>query len=250
MRVREFVSFYAVKSDKKNSVRRGREESSGGSTLSIITEILAFTESQLFPGLIVLQSRHLFKKGSPQMLSMLSKVRRFLRFSMRSAGAKTLLIAVAAAMLCVGTAAAAWDYDSIAVPSNSPLAQRLDVGEVNRTLLGMVERWNAHDLDGFLDYFWKSPDLTVVTDAQQYSGWQELHDSYMRGFHNRDEMGELLPSRVQIRMVRPDLAFALTYWTIRFPVSKHISVGIDTSYLQRFGSEWKIISVHTSMADM
>jgi hypothetical protein len=197
----------------------------------------------------VLQSRHLFKKGSPEILSLLSKVRIFLCFSMRSPWAKTLLIAVAA-FLCAGTAAAGWDYDSIAAPSNSPFAQRLDVGEVNRALLGMVERWNAHDLDGFLDYFWKSPDLTVVTDAQQYSGWQELHDSYMRGFHNRDEMGELLPSRVQIRMVRPDLAFALTYWTIRFPVSKHISVGIDTSYLQRFGSDWKIISVHTSMADM
>jgi uncharacterized protein (TIGR02246 family) len=198
---------------------------------------------------MVLQSCHLFKKCSPQMLSMLSKVRIFLPFSMRSAGAKTLLIAVTA-LLCAGTAAAGWDYDSIASDPQKGLAQNSDVEQVRQLLAHMVDLWNAHDLERYLDCYWNSPDLLVVIDSQQNSGWQELHDSYMRGYHNREEMGHVIPSRLQIRLVRPDLALALFYWTVNFPTSKHIVVGIDTFYLQRFSTGWRIVSDHTSTADM
>jgi uncharacterized protein (TIGR02246 family) len=182
------------------------------------------------------------------MLNMLSKVRIFLGFSMRSSGAKTLLIAVAA-LMWTGTASA-WDYDSIASDPQTGIAQSADVEQVRQLLVRMVELWNAHDLERYLDCYWNSPDLLVVIDSQQNSGWQELHDSYMRGYHNRDEMGHVIPSRLQIRLVKPDLALALFYWTVNFPTSKHIVVGIDTFYVQRFGNGWKIVSDHTSTADM
>jgi hypothetical protein len=90
----------------------------------------------------------------------------------------------------------------------------------------------------------------VVFDGQHFNGWQELHDYYLRDFHTRDEMGVLTPSRVQIRMARPDLAFAVTCWTVSFPISKQLIVGIDTTYLQRFADGWKVISLHTSTAGM
>jgi ketosteroid isomerase-like protein len=168
---------------------------------------------------------------------------------MRSSRVKTLLIAVLG-LASVGMLSAAWDYDSIASQPILPSVNSFDVQQVNRTLLEMVDKWNAHDLDAFLEYFWKSPDLVVVSEAQQFSGWQELHDTYMRGFHNRDEMGRIVQSRIQIRMVRSDLAFALTYWTVNFPTSKRVVVGMDTNYLQRFGNDWKIVTGHSSSAEM
>lgn len=168
---------------------------------------------------------------------------------MRSSRVKTLLIAVLG-LASVGMMSAAWDYDSIASQPILHSVNSFDVQQVNRTLLEMVDKWNAHDLDAFLEYFWKSPDLVVVSEAQQFSGWQELHDTYMRGFHNRDEMGRIVQSRIQIRMVRSDLAFALTYWTVSFPTSKRVVVGMDTNYLQRFGNDWKIVTGHSSSAEM
>ena len=105
-------------------------------------------------------------------------------------------------------------------------------------------------LEGYLDYFWKSPDLLAVSDAQQFSGWQELHDTYLRSFHNPDEMGQEAQSRIEIRMIRPDLAQTLNYWTISLIGSKRVAVGIDTLYLQRFDVGWKVISVHSSSTEL
>jgi hypothetical protein len=35
---------------------------------------------------------------------------------------------------------------------------------------------------------WKSPELLVVVDSEQFDGWQQLHDSYVNGYpqSNRD----------------------------------------------------------------
>jgi hypothetical protein len=168
---------------------------------------------------------------------------------MRSSRAKTLLIAVLGFM-CAGTLNAAWEFDSIASPNGPTEPNAQSILDVYQTLQRMMERWNAHDLEGYLDYFWKSPDLLAVSDAQQFSGWQELHDTYLRSFHNPDEMGQAAQSRIQIRMIRPDLAQSLNYWTISFLGSKHVIVGIDTTYLQRFDVGWKVISVHSSNTEL
>jgi uncharacterized protein (TIGR02246 family) len=114
----------------------------------------------------------------------------------------------------------------------------------------MMTRWNAHDLDGYLDCFWKSPDLVDIVDSEVNLGWQELHDSYKSGFHNAEEMGVVTPMRIQVRMVKDDLAFGLTRWTVTFPRSTHALIGIDTNYLQKFEDGWKVISAHTSTTEM
>ena len=43
----------------------------------------------------------------------------------------------------------------------------------------MLDRWNAHDIEGHLQVYWNSPELLVVVDAEQFNGWQQLHDSYV-----------------------------------------------------------------------
>ena len=36
--------------------------------------------------------------------------------------------------------------------------------------LKMLDRWNAHDIDGYMEVYWKSPELLVVVDAEQFNG--------------------------------------------------------------------------------
>lgn len=40
---------------------------------------------------------------------------------------------------------------------SEPAAQQID-----DVVLKMLDRWNAHDLEGNLDVYWKSPDLVVL----------------------------------------------------------------------------------------
>ena len=141
----------------------------------------------------------------------------------------------------------AWQFDSLG--SKSDLAKP-DAQAIYEVLLKMLNRWNAHDIEGLLEAYWKSPDLLVVIDSEQINGWQQLHDSYIKDYPNRSAMGFIEPSRIQVRLLKPDLALALTWWTINLPSFKERVVGNTTMNLQKFDDGWKIVASHFCTTEM
>jgi ketosteroid isomerase-like protein len=155
-------------------------------------------------------------------------------------------------LLCFSLPAAAevqggWQFDSL---TSSPGAASSDGLQVYEVLLKMLDRWNAHDIEGHLGVYWNSPDLLVVVDSEQFNGWQQLHDSYINGYPDRNSMGYINPARIQVKLLKPDLALALTWWSISFPNSKQKVVGNTTMNLQKFEDGWKIVASHSSTTDM
>jgi uncharacterized protein (TIGR02246 family) len=140
-----------------------------------------------------------------------------------------------------------WQFDSLQANS---IVTKPDAQLVYEVLINMLDRWNAHDLEGHLNVYWKSPDLLVVIDSEQFTGWQQLHDSYINGYPDRSAMGSINPTRIQVKLLTPDLALALTWWTISFPSSKQTVVGNTTMNLQKFADGWKIVAAHSSTAEM
>src|ERR1700737_2059070 len=141
-----------------------------------------------------------------------------------------------------------WQFDSL---SENLRVSKPDAQEVYEVLLKMLDRWNAHDIEGHLDVYWKSPELLVVVDSEQFNGWQQLHDSYVNGYPDRNSMGFIQPKRIQIKLLKPDIALALTWWSVSFPTSKQKVVGNTTMNLQKFGDGgWKIVASHTSTTEM
>jgi uncharacterized protein (TIGR02246 family) len=140
-----------------------------------------------------------------------------------------------------------WQLDSLRA---NPIVSKPDAQQVHEVLLKMLDRWNAHDIEGYMGVYWKSPELLVVVDAEQFNGWQQLHDSYMNGYPDRSAMGFIQPKRIQVKLLKPDLALALTWWSVAFPTSKQNVVGNSTMNLQKFNDGWKIVASHTSIAVM
>jgi hypothetical protein len=140
-----------------------------------------------------------------------------------------------------------WQFDSLGAKSG---ATKSDAQQVYEVLLKMLDRWNAHDIEGHLEVYWKSPELLVVVDSEQFNGWQQLHDSYCNGYPDRNAMGFINPVRIQVKLLKSDLALALTWWSVTFPNSKQKVVGNTTMNLQKFDDGWKIVASHTSTADM
>jgi len=140
-----------------------------------------------------------------------------------------------------------WLFDSL-TPNPSPA--RSDAQQIYDVLLKMIDRWNAHDIDGYLSAYWKSPDLLVVVDSEEYNGWQQFRDSYRNAYPNRESMGHMTPTRIQIKLLKPDLALSLIWWSISFPNSKQHVVGNSTMNLEKFDDGWKIVASHSSTAEM
>jgi uncharacterized protein (TIGR02246 family) len=160
------------------------------------------------------------------------------------------ILAVAAFSFCLpvtGQEQKGWEFDSAQGKTN---VSKSDAQQVYEVLLKMLDRWNAHDIEGHLEVYWKSPELLVVVDSEQFNGWQQLHDSYINGYPDRSTMGFIQPKRIQVKLLKPDLALALTWWSVTFPSSKQTVVGNSTMNLQKFSDGWKIVASHTSIAAM
>jgi hypothetical protein len=93
-------------------------------------------------------------------------------------------------------------------------------------------------------------ELLIVIDSEQFNGWQQLHDSYVSGYTNPNAMGFIYPARIQIKLLKPDLALALTWWSMSFPSSKHKVIGNTTMNLQKFDDGWKVVASHSSTIEM
>jgi hypothetical protein len=140
-----------------------------------------------------------------------------------------------------------WRSDSLVGNSSLP---ETDDQQIYKVLLKMLDRWNAHDIDGYLEAYSKSSELLVIIDSERFDGWEQLHDSYVNGYPDRNAMGFIEPKRVQVKLLKSDLALALTWWWVSFPSSKQKVVGNTTMNLQKFDNGWKIVASHTSIAGM
>ncbi|MBV8277830.1 MAG: SgcJ/EcaC family oxidoreductase, partial [Verrucomicrobia bacterium] len=113
-----------------------------------------------------------------------------------------------------------WEYDSIQPePIGGATQQQDEIKSINDLLLKMVDRWNAHDVDGYLSAYWNSPELLVIIQEEQYQGWQSLKAAYKSGYQDPNTMGFSHPSRIQIKLIKQDLAAAVTWWTVSYPTS-------------------------------
>ena len=140
-----------------------------------------------------------------------------------------------------------WIFDSV---GPNPSATKPDAQLVYEVLLKMLDRWNTHDIEGHLDVYWRSPELLVIVDSEQFNGWQQLHDSHINGYPDRNSMGFITPARIQVKLLKPDLALALSWWSVSFPSTKQKVVGNTTMNLQKFDDGWKIVASHTSTIEM
>ena len=99
------------------------------------------------------------------------------------------ILAISAFSFCLPAMAQeqnGWQFDSHRANSGG---SKPDAEQVYEVLLKILDRWNAYDIDGNLEVYWKSPELLVVIDSEEFSGRQQLHDSYLNGYPDRKSMG-------------------------------------------------------------
>ena len=144
-----------------------------------------------------------------------------------------------------------WEYDSIAPErsTGTPVPEQDELTAINNVLTKMDACWNAHDIDGMMSAYWNSPNLLVVAGEEQVQGWQILYNTYKGGYPDPNAMGHITASRVQIKLLKPDLALANNWWTVAYPNSKTRVVGNTTMNLQKFSDGWKIVMAHSSFVE-
>jgi len=140
-----------------------------------------------------------------------------------------------------------WSLSPISVFA-APRAQRRPktaVQEIRAVLDRQVDAWNRHDLEGFMEYYWKSEDLTFFSVGTRRSGWQETIAGYKTRYQSEGrEMGHLDFSDIQIEPLGPRAAYVRGHWHLDFSSGK--AGGLFTLIFRKLPQGWRIVHDHTS----
>jgi len=120
--------------------------------------------------------------------------------------------------------------------------------DVENVLRQQAGAWNRHDLEGFMEGYWNSPDLVFFSGAQKTSGWQSTLERYRARYQSEGrEMGKLEFSDLSIQKLAPDAAYVLGEFHLTMSDGK-TPHGLFTLIFRKFPEGWKIVHDHTSAA--
>jgi ketosteroid isomerase-like protein len=128
----------------------------------------------------------------------------------------------------------------------APLPAPPDAAQAIRTVLDtQVAAWNRGDLPGFMDGYWRSPELTFYSGTGVTSGWDATLARYQKRYQSSGtEMGKLDFSELEIHP-SGDMAWVGGRWHLKMSDGKDLG-GRFTLIFRKFSDGWKIVHDHTS----
>ena len=115
--------------------------------------------------------------------------------------------------------------------------------DIHKVLADQVAAWNAGSIEGFMDYYWKSAELTFQSGAGRFRGWQVMLDRYNKNYAG-EKRGTLAFSDLEVRVLAEDSAYVLGRWQLGGTAEPQ--GGVFTVILRKFPEGWRIIHDHTS----
>lgn len=129
-------------------------------------------------------------------------------------------------------------------PANVPAPSA--ESEIQAVLHAQVEAWNRGDLKGFMEGYWKSPDLIFASGTRETSGWEQVFERYRTRYKSGDtEMGKLAFAYFGgVHVVLADIAYVDGEYRLKTSNGKE-SHGVFTLIFRKFPEGWRIVHDRT-----
>jgi len=131
------------------------------------------------------------------------------------------------------------------VLSSITLAQSPDAGL--RTILDeQTAAWNRGDLMGFMQGYWRSPEVTFFSGDSIIKGWEPTLQRYRDKYQSAgQQMGQLSFTDENIQMLGPNAALVTARWHLVMTDGKKLQ-GLTTLLCKRLAEGWRIVHDHSS----
>ncbi len=119
-----------------------------------------------------------------------------------------------------------------------------------RQLQDVLERqraaWNRGDLDGFMQTYTKSPELTFFSGDTVERGWNATLARYRKKYGSSGTgMGQLSFTESQVQLFGPRAAMVTARWHLLMPNGEKRE-GLTTVICKHGPGGWKIVHDHSS----
>jgi uncharacterized protein (TIGR02246 family) len=120
-----------------------------------------------------------------------------------------------------------------------------DSAAIENVLTAQQKAWNDGNVDAFLEGYWHSDELTFSGSSGVIRGFNAVRERYKKSYPDRQAMGKLDFSGLEVRSLGPDAALVLGRWHLAR--EKGDIGGVFSLVFQRFPEGWRIIHDHTSV---
>jgi ketosteroid isomerase-like protein len=103
--------------------------------------------------------------------------------------------------------------------------------------------WNNGDIESYMKGYWNSEDLTFSSGGKTARGWKATRERYLKGYPDRETMGKLTFSDLEVFPLGDSAALMLGRWKLerKDPVGGNFSL-----VWRKFDGKWLIVHDHTS----
>ncbi|MCJ7589270.1 MAG: DUF4440 domain-containing protein, partial [Candidatus Aminicenantes bacterium] len=110
--------------------------------------------------------------------------------------------------------------------------------EIRAVLDAQKAAWNAKSVDGFMEYYWKSEEMTFLSGQKVLHGWDTLRNRYNKNYPV-DKMGVLDFSDLEIRPLDENIAYVLGRWAVS--LDGKTQGGVFTLIFRHTSKGWRIV---------
>lgn len=103
--------------------------------------------------------------------------------------------------------------------------------------------WNAEDIEGFMQTYWSSDELTFSGGGKTVRGWQATLDRYKKSYPS-GQMGKLHFDHLEITLLSDKAALVLGRFYLDIHGEK--KEGNFSLVMKKFDDGWKIVHDHSS----
>lgn len=131
-------------------------------------------------------------------------------------------------------------------PAGDKVYHDVDREQILASMASQEQAWNAGDLEGFMEPYWKSDSLVFVGSRGATRGWEATLENYRIGYPDRTAMGQLTFGVESIDFPDPDLALMIGSWRLDDRGDLEPLSGWFSLVWQRMDGRWVIVRDHSS----
>lgn len=133
--------------------------------------------------------------------------------------------------------------DEIAI--KTPIVQNIEeLNTIRNIMIDQEIAWNSGSLEGFMNAYWNSEELSFIGSRGLQKGWQRTLATYKSSYPDKKSMGILKFTILEMNMIDDNNAFVIGRWSLKRE-GQDLG-GHFTLWWKKINQEWLIVADHSS----
>jgi ketosteroid isomerase-like protein len=128
--------------------------------------------------------------------------------------------------------------------AHAPVDERAVAKAVRAVLEAQEAAWNAGDIEGFMDGYWRHRDLRFASGGTVTTGWLSTLERYQVRYETPQKMGRLAFTDLDVTVLGSDAALVFGRWALERAEDR--PAGLFTLLFRKTDRGWVIVHDHTS----